>query len=118
LTPFVDVFERDYAWGHGVHRDFGGEGLGEGSREHDDAGLGGAVVRVLRPGTDAAQRADVDDAPLALPLHEARGLLAAEKDSLQVDRVDEVPIPLGDVERVEAGEAGGVVDQAVEASQA
>src|ERR1039458_9508292 len=46
------------------------------------------------------------------------GLLPAEEDGLEVDGRDEVPIPLGDLERVEAREAGGVVDQPVEASQA
>ena len=32
--------------------------------------------------------------------------------------MDEVPILLGDVQRVQAGEAGGVVDQAIEPSHA
>ena len=56
--------------------------------------------------------------PAAGLLHEPRGVLAAEEDRLQVDGVDEVPILFGDVERVEPGEAGGVVDQPVEAAQA
>src|SRR4030095_16731817 len=85
---------------------------------HNDARLGSAIVRVLRPGTYAAQRTEVDDEPVALPLHQARRLLAAEKASLQVDRVDEVPILLGDLERVKARESRRVVDQAVEPSQA
>ena len=54
--------------------------------------------------------------PPDLP-HQARALLAAEEDRLQVHGVDEVPVALGDLERIEAGEAGGVVDQAVEASE-
>src|ERR1035441_6275099 len=118
LAALVDVFERNHAGSDGIHGDFGSEGLGERAGEHDDASFGSAVVGVLRPGTDAAQRTDVDDAPIALPLHEARGLLAAEEDRLQVNGVDEVPIPLGDVERVEAGEARGVVVQAIEGPQA
>src|ERR1035438_3498875 len=118
LAALVDVFEGDRAGGDGIHGNFGSEGLGERAGEHDDAGFGSAVVGVLRPGTDATQGTDVDDAAIALPLHEARRLLAAEEDRLEVDGVDEVPIPLGDVERVEAGEAGGVVDQAVEAPEA
>src|ERR1017187_3230198 len=118
LAALVDVFEGDRAGGDGIHGDFGSEGLGECAGEHDDAGFGSAVVGVLRPGSDAAQGTDVDDAATALPLHEARRLLAAEEDRLEVDGVDEVPIPLGDVERVDAGEAGGVVDQAVEAPEA
>src|SRR5689334_6025503 len=73
---------------------------------------------MLGPGAQSAERADVDDASAAMALHDARRLLAAEEGCLEVDRVDEVPIRLGNIEGIEAGESGGVVDEAVEAAKA
>src|SRR5689334_18683183 len=74
-------------------------------------------MRVLSPRPDSAERADIHDPAAALPFHDAGGLLAAEERGLEVDGVDEVPVGFGDIERVEAGEAGGVVDEAIEAAQ-
>ena len=50
-------------------------------------------------------------------LHQPRAMLAAEEDGLQIHRVNEVPIGFGDLERVEASEARGVVHQSVQAAE-
>jgi hypothetical protein len=52
--------------------------------------------------------------PAAARKHLLGGLLAAEKSGFEVYLVNEIPIGFGDVERVEAGETGGVVDEAIE----
>ncbi len=65
-----------------------------------------------------AQRTEVDDPAAALPLHQQRRLLAAEKDGLQIDGVDEVPVLLRNLQRIEPREACGIVHQPVQPPQA
>src|SRR5215469_12658030 len=75
-------------------------------------------MRVFGPRPDAAERADINDPPSARFPHQPGALLAAEEHCLQVDGMDEVPVLLGYVERIETGEAARAVDQAVQASEA
>ena len=74
-------------------------------------------MRMLGPGTDTAERADVHNTPACRFLHQPRGILAAEKDSLQIHRVDEVPIGFSNIQRIERDKSRGVIDQAVEAAE-
>ena len=108
--------EVDDAGGDGVDGDLGGEGFGQGAGHVDDAGFGGAVGYVAGPGADAAERADVDDAASSAFEHESGGGLAGEEHGFEVDVVDAVPVFFGQFENVHLLVAGGVVDQAVEAS--
>src|SRR5579863_6574098 len=74
-------------------------------------------MNVIGPGPNAAKRTDVDDPASANFSHLFRGFLAAEKCCLQVDVVDEIPLGFRDIERIEAGEPGGIIHEAIEGSE-
>ena len=109
--------EGNDAGGDGVDGDTGAEAFGKGLGEHDDAGFGCAVVGVIGPGAEAAEGADVNDTTVALGFHAATGFAAAKESRLEIDVVNEVPVGFGDLEGIDTGEAGGVVYEAVEASE-
>ena len=56
----------------------------------------------------------IHDPPAARLQHQARGLLAAEKHRLQIHGVDEIPVLLRDLQRIEAREPRGIVHHAVQ----
>ena len=76
-------------------------------------------MRVIRPGFDSAERADVDNAAGSWTRghHQLGTLLTAEEHSFQVDVVDGVPVSLGHIERMHSGESRGVVHESVEPSE-
>src|SRR6266513_412006 len=95
--------------GHGVHQHVaGGQLLGDGLGEADQAGLGRGVVRLPFVPVDAHYARDVDDPPPA-PLDHAPGrVLGHEERALQI-RVDHgIPIVLGDPEEQVVARGPGV----------
>jgi hypothetical protein len=111
----VGLFKGNGTGSHAVDADLGGPGAGHGARHVDDAGFGGAVVHVFRPGFDATDRGDVyDPAAFGLLQHGAGGLLGAEEVGFEVGGMDEVPVGFGDQKRIDPGEARGVVYQGIQ----
>src|SRR5208282_5880829 len=80
-APAID---NDYLPGHEVRRREIRESACQAPRQHDRSRLRHAVVRVARPREDSAERRDIDNAAAALPLHDWRGQLRAQKVRLQV----------------------------------
>ena len=74
-------------------------------------------MSMFSPGPYATERTDVDDTPCSARQHLAGSLLAAEEGGFQVYVEDEIPVGFGYVERVKAGEAGGIVDQTIERTE-
>src|ERR1700733_10235065 len=74
-------------------------------------------MRIHCPRTDAAERTEVHDAPGAVFLHEQSGLLAAKERGFEIHVVDEIPVGFGELERIAAAEASGVVDQSIQRSE-
>ncbi len=72
-------------------------------------------MSVMRPGFEGSQRTDVYYMSSVAGQHDLRGSLAAEEDGFQIDVVNEVPVGFFDFERIEACEAGGVIDKTIEA---
>ena|SRR5579885_3588711 len=68
----------------------------------------------MRPGEQAAQRTDVYDASTVSIDHAARGLLAAKEGRFEIDGVDEIPVLLGEFQRIDGRESGGVVNEGVD----
>lgn len=111
----LSFFKGNGTRGHAVDADPGSPGPGHSAGHVDDAGFGGAVVNVFRPGLNAADRRDVDDpATFGLLQHGAGSLLGAEEVGLEVGGMDEVPIGFRDQEWIDAGKAGGVIYQGIE----
>src|SRR5882724_197849 len=85
------------------------------AREHDDAGLRGAVMRHHRGAVDAGDRRDVHDHAAGLLLHHLlAGPLAAEEHAVEVDADHGVPAVDRDVLGLGAERGAGVVDHDVE----
>ena len=71
-------------------------------------------MNVHRPSLNASNRADVDNPAAAILLQHLPGsLLSAEEVSLQVCRMNEVPIRLGHQQRIDLGEARRIVHQRI-----
>src|SRR5208283_5915425 len=98
-AAFVQIVERDHARSNRVDGDLRRPRFGQSFGQHDYAGFRSAVVGVLGPRSNAAERADVHNASAGPLLHQTRAFLTTEEGGLQVDGVDEVPVGLGDVER-------------------
>jgi hypothetical protein len=112
--PLVRFAEQDHARRDRIHGDLRREGFSQRAGHHDDPRLRRAVVRVVRPRPDTAQRAEVNDASAVGREHAPPSLLAAEKGRLQVDGVNEIPVGFGDFERIDGGESRGVVHQTIQ----
>src|SRR5882762_3387873 len=83
--------------------------------EHDDGGLGGAVVRHHRRAVHAGDRGDVDDHAAGLLLHHLlAGPLAAQEHAVEVDADHGVPAVDRDVLGLGAERGARVVDHHVE----
>lgn len=97
-----------------VHADLWCPGPRHRPRHMDHPGFRGTVVYIHRPSLDAANRADVYNpaAPL-LPQHLPGRLLGAKEISLQVRRVDEVPIRFRHQQRIDFRDARRVVHQRI-----
>ncbi len=68
--------------------------------ELNDCGLGRCIGDIghAKP-ADSRHASDVDDRPLALPLHIRKHMLAGQEHALQIDVVDPVPALLGGLDR-------------------
>src|SRR5438552_4154285 len=106
----------DGAGSDAVHADaLAAPGHAELAREHDDGGLGGAVVRHHRRAVHAGHRGDVDDHAAGLLLHHLlAGPLAAQEHAVEVDADHGVPAVDRDVLGLGAEGGAGVVDHHVE----
>src|SRR5712692_7006533 len=89
-------------------------GRAELAREHDDGGLGRAVVGHHGRAVDAGDRGDVDDDAAALGHHLLAGPLAAEEDAVQVDADHGVPAVDGNILGLRPEGRAGVVHHDVE----
>src|SRR5260370_24571864 len=90
-------------------------GRAELAREHDDGGLGGAVVGHHGRAVDAGERGDVDDDAAALLRHHLLAVpLAAEEDAVQVDADHGVPAVDGNILGLRPEGRAGVVHHDVE----
>ena len=112
--------------GDAVRRQFPRQEEGEGV----DAGLGGAVGRVARPrllgrvdpgarvaAVLADDRAQVDDAAVALPPHRRDHRLAGQEGALEVHVQHAVPLGLGQRRRGPEGDDAGDVHQDVQPAE-
>ena len=108
--------ERNDPGCHRVDRDLRREGLSKRTCQHNDSSFRRAVMRVIPPRPQPAQRTDIHNTPPLARQHPPRRLLAAEKRRLQIDIVNRIPIGLRDFQGIDASEARGIVHQTVNAS--
>ena len=87
--------------------------VGEAHGELADAAAAGAVRREARVAGHAGDRADVDDAAVAVRNHAPRDRLRDEEAAAQIGVENDVPVVPGDVERGLANVAAGIVDEDV-----
>ena len=109
----VEHLRLDGARRHAVdaHR-VAGELLGERSRQSDDPGLAGGVVRLAPVAESGDGRGVGDDPAAALPEVGDEGP-AGDEGAAQVDRQDALPVLDGEVGGEAVGDDAGVVDEDV-----
>lgn len=93
----VGLVKGNGPWGDAIDADLRSPSSRHRAAHVDHAGLGGAIVNKHRPSLNSTDRRNIDDPSSALLLHHPpRGLLRAKEVSLQVRRMDKVPIFLCD----------------------
>src|SRR6185312_7561805 len=117
LDALIDLVERNHAGRNGIDRDLRGPCARQRARQHHDSGLGRAVMRVIRPGPQRAERTEIDDVSAIARQHDLRRGLAAKEYGFEVDGMNEVPIRLFDRQRIELSEPPRVVDEGVQTSE-
>src|SRR5919204_1731777 len=101
----------------GDHSHYGCQLEGHGSREFDDARLGGVVIRVERVPDNPVRRSHVDDYPTSGVDHPARRLLSDGEDSREVDGEQLRPLGRREIQKFVPPTDAGVVDQDVQSTQ-
>src|SRR5215469_16949761 len=103
------------AWCDSIHKDLRCQGTGQATREHDRASLRNAIMRVLGPSEQAAERRQIDDAAAAALSQQHRGALRAQELRFQIDVKDFFPLRDGELFEWGLEEHAGVVHLDVEA---
>src|SRR5213596_1566479 len=104
--------------GHRVHQHVaGGQLLGDGLGETDQAGLGRGVVRLPLVPVDAHYARDIDDPPPAALDHPPGRVLRHEERALEIRVDDGVPIVLADPKQQVVARGAGVVHDHVDAPE-
>ena len=110
------VGQCDRAGRDGVDADFGREFFREATRQHDDAGFGDGMGDVAGPAEDATDIGEIDDAAVCFLQKRRRGLRAEERClEIRVERF--APLFFRRLGEFGLDEAGGAVDQNVEAAE-
>ncbi len=111
----ISLLKRDSPRSNAIHTDLRSPGPSHRPRHMNHPGLRGTVVDKFGPSLDAANRRDVHNpAPALLQHHPPRRLLSTKEVSLQVGRMDEVPIGFGHQQRVDLGKPRSVIHQPIQ----
>ena len=103
---------HDHAWRDGVDgHPLGAQLLGRGLGQPDQPRLGGAVVGLAELATQAVDRGDVDDSPMAGGAHARRQCPDGVERAGQVDRQHRLPLLVAHLGQASITRDASVVDQ-------